>query len=219
MFDTANRESSASPRFMRAWRYVHIVLLLLCMTPSLAMSQQTPPYAIQGGLNLGLDIAQTSAWDVELSPRNAPRSTPRSTISEATGLGLTASYGVTAWLAPWISYVASLYGESDASAISETAAGLEFRGQWFRRLVPSVSFGLGRTSVPTAGGFSFTHADLAAGAEFFLSRRLALRAGLHGLSPLGEASGATDNGDASFMVSEGRTQLRLGVRVHLGPGG
>jgi hypothetical protein len=186
--------------------------MLLCAVPGSAFSQSAPPYAIQRGLSLGLEIAQTSAWDVELGPPNPPRST----ISDATGLALTVSYGIRSWIAPWISSTASLYGESDPSAVSELTAGLELRGQWFRRLVPSAGFGVGRTSAPTAGGFSFSHVDLNAGAEFFASRRIGLRAGLHRLIPVGEASGSGNSGGTSFDVADDRTQVRLGVRVHLG---
>jgi hypothetical protein len=90
------------------------------------------------------------------------------------------------------------------------------RGQWFGRFVPTAGFGFGRTSAPTAGGFSFSHVDLNAGAEFFASRRIALRAGAHRLIPIGEASGSSNSGGTSFDVTDDRTQLRLGVRVHMG---
>ena len=195
-----------------ASRLLFVSVVLLCTATSSALSQSAPPYGIQRGLTLGLDVAQTSAWDVELSPPNAPRTT----ISDATGLALTVSYNIAPWSAPWISYAASLYGESDPSAVSELTAGLELRGPWFRRFVPAVGVGFGRTSAPTAGGFSFSHADLAVGAEFFTSRRLALRAGLHSLIPIGEASGSSNSGSSSFDVADHRTQLRLGIRLHLG---
>jgi hypothetical protein len=186
--------------------------MLLCADAISAFAQSTPAYAIQRGLSVGLEVAKTSAWDVELSAPNAPTST----ISDATGLVLTVSYGITSWSAPWISYAASLYGESDPSAVAELTAGLELRGPWFRRLVPTVGFGFGRTSAPTAGGFSFSHADLGAGAEFFASRRLALRAGLHSLIPIGDASASSISGSTTFDVADHRTQLRLGLRLHLG---
>ena len=203
---------SVSRRLIGATRIVYVSVMLLCTDVISAFAQSTPPYAIQRGLSVGLEVAKTSAWDVELSPPNAPTST----ISDATGLALTVSYGITSWSAPWISYAASLFGESDPSAISELTAGLELRGPWFKRFVPSVGIGFGRTSAPTAGGFSFSHADLAAGAEFFTSRRLALRAGLHSLIPIGEASGSSNSGSTSFDVADHRTQLRLGLRLHLG---
>jgi hypothetical protein len=208
-----DREDFVPPHFCGLLRLSCVVFALLCMRPGSALSQAASPDAILRGLSLGLEGAHTSAWNVELSPPNAPRST----ISEATGLALIVSYGVTPWLAPWISYTASLYGDSDPSAVSELAGGLEFRGQWFKRLVPSVGLGLGSTSAPTAGGFSFTHADVAANAAFFVSRRVAFRAGVHALLPVGEASGSSNSGDTSFDVSDGRTQLRLGMTVHLGP--
>lgn len=211
--DTTAEFRKFAPRWFKgATRLLCVSMMLLCTNATSASAQSTPPYAIQRGLSVGLEVARTSAWDVELSPPNAPRST----ISDATGLALTVSYGITSWSAPWISYAASLYGDSDPSAISELTAGLELRGPWFRRFVPSVGFGFGRTSAPTAGGFSFSHADLAAGAEFFVSRRLALRAGLHSLIPMGEASGSGNSGSTSFDVADHRTQLRLGMRMHLG---
>ena len=211
--DTSDAISKSVCRwFIGATRLLYVSVMLLCTDSISAFAQSTPPYAIQGGLSVGLELAQTSAWDVELSPPNAPRST----ISDATGLALIVSYGITSWSAPWISYAVSLYGESDPSAISELTAGLELRGPWFRRFVPSVGLGFGRTTAPTAGGFSFSHADLAAGAEFFAQRRLALRAGLHSLIPIGKASGSSNSGSTSFDVAHHRTQLRLGMRLHLG---
>ena len=211
--DTTAAFSKSVARWLKgATRLLCVSVTLLCTDAISAFAQSTPPYAIQRVLSVGLEVAQTSAWDVELSPPNAPRST----ISDATGLAVTVSYGITSWSAPWISYAASLYGESDPSAVSELTAGLELRGPWFRRFVPSVGFGFGRTSAPTAGGFSFSHADLAAGAELFASRRLALRAGLHSLIPIVEATGSGNSGSTSFDVADHRTQLRLGMRLHLG---
>lgn len=191
---------------------ISCVVLLLCTTANSGAAQSAPSYAIQRGVSLGVDVARTSAWDAELSPPN----TPTSTISEATGLALTVSYGVTPWIAPWIAYAVSLYGDSDPSAVSELSSGVELRGQWFKRFVPWVGVGLGRTSAPTAGGFSFTHADLAAGAEFFASRRVVFRAGIHRLVPVGEPSGSSNSGDTSFDVDDSRTQLRFGLNLHLG---
>ena len=85
-----------------------------------------------------------------------------------------------------------------------------------RGLSVGLGLGLGRTSAPTAGGFSFSHPDLGAGAEFFASRRLAARAGLHSLIPIGGASGSSNSGSTSFDVADHRTQLRLGMRLHPG---
>jgi hypothetical protein len=188
--------------------------VVLCLVPRAAASQSGSQIAVQRGLSLGLEAARTSSWDVELGPPYAPRAT----ISDAVGLALTVAYGVEPWIAPWVTYAVSLYGDSDASAVSELGGGVEFRGQWFSRFVPSVALGAGRTRAPTAGGFHFNHFDLAANGDLFVTRRLALRAGVHALRPVGDASG-TDGEEPTFHVSDTRTQIRVGLRLNLGSGG
>jgi hypothetical protein len=189
-------------------------MALLSLTPLSALSQTPVEYASRRELSLGLDVARSSAWDVELSPPNASTST----ISDAIGLAFTISYNITPSVAPWITYAASLYGDSDVSGFSELAGGLEFRGLWFGRFVPSIGIGFGRTTAPTAGGFSFNHSEVAANAEFFVARRVALRAGLRRHFPVADPMGSSRSGDTEFDVSDGRTQLRFGIRVRLGSG-
>jgi hypothetical protein len=190
------------------------LLVTAGLIPCPAWSQSPRPAAIQQGASIQLEIAQTSSWDVELGPPDSRTAT----TGKATGLAVTAAYGVNSWLAPWASFTWSAYGDGDLSAVSELAGGAEVRSRQFGRFAPSVALGVGRTVSPAAGGFRFNHADVAANGDYFLSDRLALRAGVHGLFPLGEATGTDGDDGQSFRVADSRIQLRLGLRYQVGHG-
>jgi hypothetical protein len=168
------------------------------------------------GPAVGLELIRGSAWSFDEEIPELGRSEPHD-IPASTGVGAHLSYAVTPYLAPFVAGSVSLYGE-ELTGFNTHEGGIEVRvPKVGAAVLPFAQASLGR--LHWSGDMRYTYVGLGAGAELFLSGRLAVRLGLRGTWPV--ADGRRNVGPAEAPVYRTATldaaQLRLsaGICWHL----
>jgi hypothetical protein len=135
------------------------------------------------GLAVGVELMRGSPWSFDEEIPELGRSEPVD-IPASSGVGAHLSYAFTPYLAPFIAGSVSFYG-SDLSGFNTYEGGIEVRvPKVGARILPLAQASLGR--LHWSGDMRYTYVGLGAGAELFLSERLAVRLGLRGTWPLAD---------------------------------
>jgi hypothetical protein len=135
------------------------------------------------GLAVGAELLWGSAWSFDEEIPELGRSEPVD-IPASRGVGAHLSYAFTPYLAPFIAGSVSFYG-SELSGFNTYEGGIEVRvPKLGARVLPFAQASLGR--LHWSGNMRYTYAGLGAGAELFLSERLAVRLGMRGTWPVAD---------------------------------
>ena len=161
---------------------------------------QDPRVAV--GLDLGVSILRTSEWAID-----------RNDIPVASGLSLEMAYGVTPWLAPYVAYDVSVFGQ-EFSGFNTGRLGILIRLPLSPSpLVPSLRLELGRLT--ESGRRSFSFGSIGGGIGVYLGRRWELEVAATTSMPFG--TGRTERSTVALDLDRANfTRVFVGLRWHFG---
>jgi hypothetical protein len=195
-------------RIPSVWRPAMIIIAAFVVGRGRAWAQDLRSPPAFTGLAVGVDVMRASAWSFDEEIPELDTSEPHD-IPASGGVGAHLSYALTPHLAPFVAGSLSLYGY-EPSAIDTYEGGIEVRVPELGALVlPFAQASLGR--LHWSGGLRYTYAGLGAGAELFLSERLAVRLGLRGTWPVagGRRNVGSDETPVYRTARLDAAQLRL----------
>jgi hypothetical protein len=158
-------------------------LVILALAASVVGPDAAPAQGLRSspaitGPTVGAELVWGSTWSFDEEIPELGRSETVD-IPASQGVGAHLSYAVTPYLAPFIAGSVSFYG-SELSGFNTYEGGIEVRvPKLGARVLPFAQASLGR--LHWSGDMRYTYAGLGAGAELFLSERLAVRLGMRGM--------------------------------------
>lgn len=167
----------------RTPRMLSAGLTMIALAASVAGPDTAPAQGLRSspaitGPAVGAELSWGSAWSFDEEIPELGRSEPVD-IPASRGVGAHLSYAFTSYLAPFIAGSVSFYG-SELSGFNTYEGGIEVRvPKLGARVLPFAQASLGR--LHWSGDMRYTYAGFGAGAELFLSERLAVRVGLRGM--------------------------------------
>jgi hypothetical protein len=171
------------PRMRSVCGLAMIALAASVVRPDAARAQGLRRSPALTGPAVGVELVRASNWSFDEQIPELGRSDPHD-IPASSGVGAHLSYALTPYLAPFIAGSVSFYG-SDLSGFKTYEGGIEVRvPKLGARVLPFAQASLGR--LHWSGDMRYTYAGLGAGAELFLSERLAVRVGLRGTWPVAD---------------------------------
>jgi hypothetical protein len=132
----------------------------------------------------------------------------------AGGLGLGLSYALRSNIALFVAADISIYGDAQGfSAYTFLAAGAKYRHHLTNRFVAALGGGVGHAKISEYSTFTVGFID--GGIEFFISRRLALGAGLQAVTPFNTGT-RFDRPEPTSGTLSNLTRKRFGLHWYPG---
>jgi hypothetical protein len=205
---TAAELSPTDIRMSTASRVTVLTVAAFLLGPAAIVAQSVQRLPAFSGVAIGIEFMKGSAWSFDEEIPELSTSQPHH-IPASTGVGAHLSYALSPSLAPFVAGSVSLYG-SDLMGFTTYEAGVEVRAAKLgARVLPFAQASLGR--LQWSGDMRYDYAGLGAGAELFLSERLAIRLGLRGSWPIadGRRDVGTDEAPLYRTATLDAAQLRL----------